>query len=335
MQTAPTNRVFVSYSHKDAAWLERLNVHLRPLVRSGMVDLWDDTKIVPGRDWRLEIQEAIESASVAVLLVSADFLASEFVTRDEIPRLLSTAAERGTLIVSVILGPSMYEQTPEISRFQAINPPSNPLCDMNWGDAERTFKRLAETVARRFVRGNPPGVRTDRMPAGGVGRPPPPAGRQPEQRLPDRAEPHSADVSFSAPKPNAQKTPSPAVPGTQGQEIPGSTPSGRPKPDEHGLASGRVATDGGPGRPAPHTTKEPPRPGSTIGLKPPTRVSAGWWYMAVLLGWLGGIAAWSANKKENPKKARSMLLVGIVSTAVETVAAMVVWFLLTRSSSSG
>jgi TIR domain len=67
-------KVFVSYSHEDALWVERLKVHMKPLVRDGLVDFWDDTKIQPGMDWRAAIREAIGSTKVAILLISADYL---------------------------------------------------------------------------------------------------------------------------------------------------------------------------------------------------------------------------------------------------------------------
>jgi hypothetical protein len=66
--------IFVSYSHKDRKYLERLQVHLTDLARQGIINLWSDTKITPGANWREEIRRAIEAAAVAVLLVSADFL---------------------------------------------------------------------------------------------------------------------------------------------------------------------------------------------------------------------------------------------------------------------
>ncbi len=138
-------RVFISYSHADRKWLERLQVHLRPLIRDSIADIWDDSRIKPGDAWRIEIRQALEAASVAVLLISADFLASDFVQSEELPGLLKAAEDRGVLILQVIVSPSRFERTP-LSQLQAVNSPAEPLVNMN----EYQRELLMETLAARI-----------------------------------------------------------------------------------------------------------------------------------------------------------------------------------------
>ncbi|MCZ7361108.1 MAG: toll/interleukin-1 receptor domain-containing protein, partial [Candidatus Methanoperedens sp.] len=79
--------VFISYSHKDEIWKDRLVTHLGVLEQEGLLDLWDDRRIGAGEDWEREIQKAMAKASVAVLLISADYLNSKFILGEEVPTL--------------------------------------------------------------------------------------------------------------------------------------------------------------------------------------------------------------------------------------------------------
>jgi hypothetical protein len=143
---ATHTKVFISYSHRDVRWLERLRVHLKPLVRDDEIDVWDDTKIRPGSEWRDEIREAINSARVAILLVSADFLASDFIATHELPPLLSAAEQRGTAILPLILSPCRFSNIETIARFQAVNEPSRPLSSMTRRNQEETLVKVSEAI---------------------------------------------------------------------------------------------------------------------------------------------------------------------------------------------
>src|SRR3954453_11109678 len=148
MASSPSTRtkVFISYSHADKEWLERLKRHLKPLFREGQLDYWDDTHIRPGDDWKQEIRTALETAQVAVLLISADFFASDFIDGNELSPLLVAAQANGTRILPVIISASRFERYPDLHRFQAVNSPGSPLAEMSQAEQEKVFDRLAQTV---------------------------------------------------------------------------------------------------------------------------------------------------------------------------------------------
>lgn len=140
------DRVFFSYSHADAAYLDRMLVHLRPVERSGAINLWSDTKIRAGDRWREEIRTAVAEAKVAVLLISADFLASEFIATDELPPLLAAAELEGARIIPIIVKPSRFVRDGSLARFQALNDPKTPLIRMPEADREELYAKLAEVI---------------------------------------------------------------------------------------------------------------------------------------------------------------------------------------------
>lgn len=140
------DQVFVSYSHADSDHLQRLKVHLRPLERQSLVDVWSDTKIKAGQQWRKEIESALGRAAVAILLISADFLASDFVADNELPPLLEAAQSDGVKILPIILKPCAFTSVPSLSQFQAINDPIRPLISMDESQREQIWVNLAQTT---------------------------------------------------------------------------------------------------------------------------------------------------------------------------------------------
>jgi hypothetical protein len=144
-------RIFISYSHEDEEWLKRLRVHLKPLERQGL-DLWDDTKIAAGAEWRDEIDAALKSAKVAILLISADFLASDFIVDNELPPLLEAADRDDCTVLSLLVHPSLFADTPELSRFQTVNPNAIPLAELSTADRETVLVALARQVGSLIKR---------------------------------------------------------------------------------------------------------------------------------------------------------------------------------------
>jgi hypothetical protein len=118
--------VFISYSHKDKKWCELFKTMAKPLRRYVGLSFWSDADIKPGQKWFDEIDTALNEANVAVLLVSADFLASDFIADVELPRLFKAHAENKLQILWVALTPCHYQIT-GLRDIQAITDVSLPL----------------------------------------------------------------------------------------------------------------------------------------------------------------------------------------------------------------
>ena len=111
--------VFVSYSHKDEAWKDRLVSHLRVLEYEGALDVWDDRRIAGGDDWRQEIETALRKATVAVLIVSKDFLTSRFIREQELTTILAGRKEGRLKVIPLIAEPCAWQQVGVLRGIQA------------------------------------------------------------------------------------------------------------------------------------------------------------------------------------------------------------------------
>ena len=144
-QVQVTKPVFVSYSHKDAEWLGKLRMFLRPLEDRGLVAVWDDTEIKPGTAWMDEIRQSLDAARVAVFLVSQHFLDSEFIREKELPQLLSNAKDRGCTVFWVALSTSTVEDC-EIGQYQAANDPASPLDTLPESEQNKVLKQIYDRM---------------------------------------------------------------------------------------------------------------------------------------------------------------------------------------------
>lgn len=145
-EKSPLKSIFISYSHKDTQYLERLNVHLKPLQRKGLIKVWSDQQLQLGDKFTSIIQTELENAAIAILLVSADFLASDFIINNELPPLLKAAENKGTKIIPVIVKPCRFQREESISQFQASNDPINPLCKLQEWEQESVFEKVSQMI---------------------------------------------------------------------------------------------------------------------------------------------------------------------------------------------
>lgn len=139
-------KVFVSYSHVDKDYLIDLKRHFKPFLKE--IDFWDDSKILPGQKWKDEIRQAINETKVAILLVSTDFLGSDFISTNELPPLLKAIEKDGASILIVIVKPCLFEEFPELNQYQTLNPPSNPVIKMKYDEIEDLWVNLVRQTKR-------------------------------------------------------------------------------------------------------------------------------------------------------------------------------------------
>ncbi|MEO5998949.1 MAG: leucine-rich repeat domain-containing protein [Chitinophagaceae bacterium] len=107
-------KVFLSYSHRDTKWFERLRVHLTGLEMSGVIESWDDKKIEAGDLWDDRIKKKMEDADVYVLLLSADFLASKYIWNYELSTAMENFIGRHSTIIPILLEPFDITGIPKI-----------------------------------------------------------------------------------------------------------------------------------------------------------------------------------------------------------------------------
>jgi len=116
--TMPT--VFISYSHKDEAWKDLLRPHLGVLEQQDRITIWDDRQIDPGGEWFNEIKQVMDRAAVTVCLISADYLASDFCTKEEIPYLLKRREKDGMVLIPLLLRRCTWKAVPWLKEIQML-----------------------------------------------------------------------------------------------------------------------------------------------------------------------------------------------------------------------
>ena len=143
--------VFISYSHKDEALRNALATHLRILEREGIVASWDDRKLSPGTEWDHQINSRLQTADIILLLVSADFIASDYCWDVEIAQALERHDRGEAHVIPVVLRPVDWRSVP-FSKLQAL--PQNAKPVVTWNAQDSAFVDIAKgirTTARQLV----------------------------------------------------------------------------------------------------------------------------------------------------------------------------------------
>ena len=144
-------RLFYSYSHKDAELRERLGVYLAPLTQQQKIKEWHDREIEPGMNWDTEIHTQLESADLILLLVSADFLASDYCFGVEVEMALARLKRGEARVVPILLKPCLWEES-RFSVLQIIPRDARPIS--LWPSVDEALKDVAAEI-RKLVSESP------------------------------------------------------------------------------------------------------------------------------------------------------------------------------------
>jgi hypothetical protein len=137
--------IFISYAHADERLCKEFLKMIKPTAQKHGLKIWSDHNISPGAVWRDEIQGALTRTKIAVLLISPDFLQSDFITQNELPPLLKAASTEGAGIFWIPCRHSNVEDT-EIGKFQSVTSPSRPLAGLSRVAREKELKRISQQL---------------------------------------------------------------------------------------------------------------------------------------------------------------------------------------------
>lgn len=150
-ETSAPIEIFCSYAHEDEPWLRKLETHLSLLKRQGLISLWHNRLITPGTDWEHALDTHLETASVILLLVSADFLASDYCYGIEMKRALARQEAGEARVVPILVRPTDWESAP-FAHLHVLPTGARPLA--SWRDREKALADVAAGIRRVIEEGS-------------------------------------------------------------------------------------------------------------------------------------------------------------------------------------
>ncbi|MCG5260484.1 toll/interleukin-1 receptor domain-containing protein [Cupriavidus gilardii] len=136
-------RVFVSYSHADESYRAELDKHLSLLQKQGLVELWHDHRIPPGGELESHISAELEAADLILLLVSADFMASDYCYGIEMTRAMERHATGTAVVVPLIIRPCDWHSAP-FGRLKAL--PRDAKAVSKWPSLDDAFLDVVQAL---------------------------------------------------------------------------------------------------------------------------------------------------------------------------------------------
>src|SRR5947209_12052879 len=140
-------KIFICYAREDEELLKKLKAHLKPLQRQGLIDVWHDRDISAGTEWEHEINRHLNEAEIILLMVSPNFMDSDYCYGIEMKRAIERH-ERGEAQVIPIILRHVYWQVDPISKLQALPRDAIPVISSRWHTQDEAFFDVTEGIQK-------------------------------------------------------------------------------------------------------------------------------------------------------------------------------------------
>ena len=136
--------VFISYAHEDEELLIELQKHLGPLRRSGLITTWYDRQIVPGTEWSQEVDRHLNAAALILLLISSDFLDSDYCYSNEMQHALGRHKKGDAVVIPILLRPVAWDDRAPFANLACL--PHGGKTVTEWPNRDAAFRDIAQGI---------------------------------------------------------------------------------------------------------------------------------------------------------------------------------------------
>jgi hypothetical protein len=152
-------KLFISYSRGHREWLDRLLVPLKAVLRDRFEEwVFVDSNLNPSDEWHPKIQQALDGADIAVAIVTPRFFTSDYITRFEVPIILTKAAAGRFKLLCLFAEPTIVDsvvyhvgnQYVSLTKYLGLNDPRTPLSALSQNEMETELVRISKEILRRM-----------------------------------------------------------------------------------------------------------------------------------------------------------------------------------------
>ena len=145
MSNESTIKIFIAYSREDTSILNKLRTNLKVLERAHNVKVWYDGEIEVGSDWEKSIKTHLHTADIILLLISENFIASDYCYNNEMTEALSLHDQEKVRTIPIIAKECLWQDTP-FARLQALPQDGKPITSSDWSTPNRPYLNVVEQL---------------------------------------------------------------------------------------------------------------------------------------------------------------------------------------------